>query len=98
MTAHFDHYAPEPPCDSCGIARTCRVQKLLCHAYEAYTQGHSWQYMVRQPTRELFDKMFHVPTAEEHEKFEQDLAKRRARAAAREDFERRYLAQSLAAG
>ena len=79
MTAHFDHFAPDPPCDQCALSQVCRVQQMLCQAYLAYIDNRPWEKMERHPNAQLFAKLYRVRTPEEHEKFERSLAERRER-------------------
>ena len=79
MSAHFDHCAPEAPCDRCSLSRVCGTQKLLCEAYFEYCEGGNWKTAMRAPTHELFLKMYRLHTAEEYERLEKQLAARRER-------------------
>jgi hypothetical protein len=80
VTAHFDHYAPECPCDRCPLSQVCRVQKILCQAYVAYCEGSNWRKVVRIPTREMYERMYRTYSVEDHERFERQLAEQRRRA------------------
>jgi hypothetical protein len=80
MSAHFDHYAPDPPCDTCQLKSVCRIHSLLCAAYIAYCEGEPWKNVIRQPNAELFAKVYRTYSPEEYEKLEVELAAKRLKA------------------
>ena len=80
MTAHFDHFAPTPPCDDCVMAKTCADLKMLCEAFAAYTYGKPWEGIIRNPSESLFKRMYHLHAPEEYEKLDKYLAQKREKA------------------
>jgi len=49
----------EAPCDRCSQAESCKENEWACRAFSYYVlHGIFKEYTVRQPTRELFDRIF----------------------------------------
>lgn len=74
MSAHFDVPVGNPPCDTCSMSKACADLKMLCEAFAAYAYGKKWQGIVRNPSTQLFQKMYHVYSPEEAEKLERRYA------------------------
>ena len=74
MSAHFDIPVGNPPCDTCNMAQACAELKMVCEAFTAYAYGKKWQGVIRNPSTQLFQKMYHVQSPEEAAERERKLA------------------------
>lgn len=49
----------ESPCDICSQKADCQEYELACRAFSYYVlRGTFKEYTLRQPTREIFNKIF----------------------------------------
>lgn len=55
-----DPLLEESPCDNCLLVARCRDERLACDQFNTFflRGGTGWRLAPRQPSREIFEKVF----------------------------------------
>lgn len=84
MTAHIDYSWMGPaPCDDCALSHRCAAERLACEAFARYAQLRRWRNVARNPSAEIFFKVFTTSSRFDEEALRQRRERHAATCAAR---------------